>query len=628
MSSGETRKIAVGIDLGTTYSTASYINDLGRPVCVENGNGEVLTPSVVCIDSNSIVLGRDAIKASAFSPDSYFECFKREMGGDKSFSFQGLEVPPEVLSGLILDRLKTDVEKRIGSFRNAVITVPAYFDESRRQATVVAAELAGIDVLQIINEPTAAAVAYGFDLKSGDSKVVLVYDLGGGTFDVSILKIENGDFQTIATDGDVRLGGKDFDERLVDYLAEEFKKEHGFDPRQNNADLAQLWLDAEDTKRSLSEREVVPHVMYFQGLRHRIEISREKFDELTADLVGRSRTTVEMLMREANVGWNEIDELLLVGGSTRIPAVRQMLTAASGKSPNLSLNPDQVVSHGAAILCDSLMNKNVSKKLSLFNVSSHSLGVIGIHPKTFQKSNSIVIPRNTSLPFNATKRLITGKESQRSASIPVVEGESMRPEECMQIGECALRDLPLGLPKGTIINVHFSYDSGGRLAVSARIPKTRQSTAIVIERGRKLASGDLADWKQKLTGEASTGDSGHSSKLQRLDQLLMTIGREASTSNAADPVAAKRIATLHDDLRQKKKELTKLQNQQSLAESRSEAVQLSGKLARLSDEITSLELEANFAEIDMGRAFVQSSSEASRSSKPAQEARTLIAELS
>ena len=384
-------KIAVGIDLGTTYSTISYIDEHGKPICIENSIGQILTPSAVCLEATGIVVGSDAVKSSAFSPDKYFECFKREMGENKRFLCNGVETPPEVLSALVLEKLKADAEKRIGPFKDAVITVPAYFDENRRQATVVAAELAGINVLEIINEPTAAAVAFGVNQGPDCNKTILVYDLGGGTFDVSILKIENGNFTTIATDGDVQLGGKDFDERLINFLAEEFEKEHGVDPRQNSSDLSQLWCDAEETKRSLSEREEVPHVMFFSGHRHRVNVTRQKFNDLTADLVRRTGTTAEMLLREIGMTWDGIDDLLVVGGSSRIPAVREMLASISGKEPNYSMNPDQVVGHGAALLCHSLTNAKGDDQFSLVDVNSRSLGVIGIDPQTKEKFNHIAV---------------------------------------------------------------------------------------------------------------------------------------------------------------------------------------------------------------------------------------------
>ena len=619
-------KIAVGIDLGTTYSTISYIDEHGKPVCIENSIGQILTPSAVCLEATGIVVGSDAVKSSAFSPDKYFECFKREMGENKRFLCNGVETPPEVLSALVLEKLKADAEKRIGPFKDAVITVPAYFDENRRQATVVAAELAGINVLEIINEPTAAAVAFGVNQGPDCNKTILVYDLGGGTFDVSILKIENGNFTTIATDGDVQLGGKDFDERLINFLAEEFEKEHGVDPRQNSSDLSQLWCDAEETKRSLSEREEVPHVMFFSGHRHRVNVTRQKFNDLTADLVRRTGTTAEMLLREIGMTWDGIDDLLVVGGSSRIPAVREMLTSISGKEPNYSMNPDQVVGHGAALLCHSLTNAKGDDQFSLVDVNSRSLGVIGIDPQTKEKFNHIVIPKNTPLPFNATEIFVTGKIDQASVAIPVVEGESRRPEECVQIGKCSVRDLPRGLPVGTKIQVHFAYDSSGRLEVSARIPVARQSAATVIDRKTDRERQSLGAWKDRLTGKpvSQKNEPTSSDNLTRLDALFQEI---ASTSSSGDPKIEKRISQLRKDLEAKRKKHQEAQQKQANSPNRAEAVQYSSILSKLSKGIASIEAEIKFTEIECGRQIVLAGKEGFGEAAQAEEARELMAKL-
>ncbi len=619
-------KTAVGIDLGTTYSTISYIDDHGKPVCIENSIGQILTPSAVCLEATGIVVGGDAVKSSAFSPDKYFECFKREMGENKKFLCNGVETPPEVFSALVLEKLKADAEKRIGPFRDAVITVPAYFDENRRQATVAAAELAGINVLEIINEPTAAAVAFGVNQGPGCNKTVLVYDLGGGTFDVSILKIEDGNFTTVATDGDVQLGGKDFDERLINFLAEEFEKEHGVDPREDSSDLSQLWCDAEETKRSLSEREEVPHVMFFSGKRHRVNVTREKFNDLTADLVRRSCSTAELLLRGASMSWESIDDLLIVGGSSRIPAVREMLTTMSGKEPNYSMNPDQVVGHGAALLCHSLTNAKEDERFNLVDVNSRSLGVIGMEPKTKQKFNHIVIPKNTPLPFNAIKNFVTGKVGQASVAIPVVEGESRRPEECVQIGKCSVRDLPKGLPVGTKITVSFSYDSSGRLAVSARIPATRQSASTVIDRKNTAEKQSLSQWKDRLMGKqvSKKNPPSSSDKLSRLDALFREI---ASTSSSGDPKIEKRINQLDKDLEAKQKKHQEAEQKQVTSPSRAEAVQYSSVLSKLSKGIASIEAEIKYAEIECGRQIVLAGKEGFGEAAQAEEARELMAEL-
>ena len=277
----------VGIDLGTTYSLVAFLDATGRPTTVPNSWGDLLTPSAVFCDDDDIVVGKEAVKNAALAPDRYAECFKRDMGG-MSFrhKIRDLNVPPEVLSAFVLERLKKDAEQRLGPIREVVVTVPAFFDETRRKATQDAGRLAGLEVLDIINEPTAAAVAYGYHCGLLDSETknaispqqVLVYDLGGGTFDVTILRIEGTRFRALATDGDVLLGGKDFDERLVNHLAEKFLAAHGVDPRSDPQDATQLWLDAQEAKHSLSERSKTTVLCFHAGIRMRIEVTRDEFE--------------------------------------------------------------------------------------------------------------------------------------------------------------------------------------------------------------------------------------------------------------------------------------------------------------------------------------------------------------
>ena len=280
----------VGIDLGTTYSAVAYVDSTGRPCTLPNGSGDLLTPSALFFDEDGVVVGREAVRSSTVNPESYAECFKRDMGSVwLRRKVRGLEVPPEVLSAFVLQRLKTDAERRLGPLRKAVITVPAFFDETRRRATQKAGRLAELEVLDIINEPTAAAIAYGhsrgfLDVSaSGGNRGlqrVLVYDLGGGTFDVTILEIEGARFRAVATDGDVFLGGKDFDQRLVDHLAREFADAHGADPRSDPQDAAQLWLDAQEAKHALSERSRATVVCFHAGIRMRMEVTRNEFEEM------------------------------------------------------------------------------------------------------------------------------------------------------------------------------------------------------------------------------------------------------------------------------------------------------------------------------------------------------------
>ena len=453
----------VGIDLGTTFSVLAYVDSTGRPVTVPNALGDLLPASAVFFDDNDVIVGREARKSSVVNPDTFAECFKRDMGtAAYRQKIRGCDVPPEVLSAFILQRMKHDAEPRLGPIQKAVITVPAFFDETRRRATQEAGRLAGLEVLDIINEPTAAAVAFGhqhgfLNLRTGGVEKplrVLVYDLGGGTFDVTVLEIIGTQFRALATDGDVQLGGRDFDERLVSYLAEQFQAAHGVDPRSDSQDAAQLWLDATEAKHSLTERAKTNVVCFHAGIRFRQEVSRQQFEDMTRDLLERTGTTSSLVVNQAGLTWDQIDRVLLVGGATRMPMVVDMLRGVTGKEPDRSVSPDEVVAHGAALYAEMLMGRgsgSTNPQCELVNVNSHSLGVVGYDKKLRQKINAVLIPKNTQLPFRASRTFCTARADQRDVLVPVVEGESHRPEDCIQLGKCVVHNLPPDLPAGTAV---------------------------------------------------------------------------------------------------------------------------------------------------------------------------------
>ena len=348
----------IGIDLGTTFSAMAYLDRDGKPVTIPNAEGDLTTPSVVLFESETeVIVGREARRASLAEPDRVAEDVKRYMGDDfYPRVLLGQRLSPITLSAMILRKLMQDARARAGSIDGAVITVPAYFDEFRRQATAAAAELAGLRLLDIINEPTAAALAYAYrgfvadgTVARGQPRTVLVYDLGGGTFDVTLLRTVGGDLTVLATAGDVRLGGRDWDERLFNHLADLFVREHGDDPRDDPLSRQQLMSLAEEAKKDLSRRTHTPYVVNHAGKSLRGQITRAEFDQLTADLLFRSESRVSRVLRDAGLAWDAVDELLAVGGSTRMPQVQEMLQRISGKTPNTSVSPDEAVAHGAAI---------------------------------------------------------------------------------------------------------------------------------------------------------------------------------------------------------------------------------------------------------------------------------------
>ncbi len=426
-------KLAVGIDLGTTYSAIAWLDDTGRPQTLVNGEGDKLTPSAVLFEGDNVVVGKEAIKALATEADDVATRAKRSLGA-RFFErpLGGRHYPPEAIQAWVLNKLKMDASRQIGPVTHAVITVPAYFDEVRRKATQDAGYIAGLEVLDIINEPTAAAIAYGFREGLADASVagdaaplrILVYDLGGGTFDVTVLEIDRANFVALATDGDVSLGGNDWDDRLVDFVAEKFIEKHGKDPRLDANVLGRLWRECEDAKRTLSAREKTAIACDYRGLAVRVEITRQQFEQMTADLLERTAFTTKETLLASGLAWGDMNRVLLVGGSTRMPAVRKMLRDLSGKEPDVSVSPDEAVAHGAALRAGQLLASEENRRFQIKNVNSHSLAVVGTETATRLERCAILIPRNTPLPVMAKRIFKTQKANQTSILVPVVEGES------------------------------------------------------------------------------------------------------------------------------------------------------------------------------------------------------------
>ncbi|HVC94290.1 MAG TPA: Hsp70 family protein, partial [Pirellulales bacterium] len=596
-------QLPIGIDLGTTYSVVAYVDATGRPTTVPNQAGDLLTPSAVAFEAGLVIVGKEAVKGSVLEPDAYADCFKRDMGrGHFRRQVGGHEVPPEVLNGFLLERLKQDAERRLGPIRRVVITVPAFFDETRRKATQEAGKLAGLEVLDIINEPTAAAVAFGYqqatlrgpNAPAADGERVLVYDLGGGTFDVSILEVQGRSFRTLATDGDVQLGGKDFDERLVGHLASRFLAAHGVDPRGDARDAAQLWLDAQEAKHALSERSKTTVVMFHAGVRMRLDVTRGEFEELTRDLLERTRSTTAQVVKQARLDWPRIDRVLLVGGSTRMPMVGEMLKQLTGREPDRSQSADEVVAHGAALYAAMLLGEEGndgkdgdagSPRFELVNVNSHSLGVVGTDPRTGQKVNVILIRKNTPLPYHKVKRFQTARPNQDSVKVAVVEGESKRPEYCIALGECVVRDLPAGLPAGTPVEVEYAYAANGTLTVRARVTKARQSAAVEIHRPGARELGDLDAWRRRLCGsaiaiaassalpEAGAPPADRSAVRREIDELFLRMGQARLERKVPGAWEHSRQAALAaaEELRKAEHEAAQLEAARRSAASASEA---------------------------------------------------------
>ncbi len=503
---------AIGIDLGTTYSVIALLDSTGRPQTIQNAEGDVITPSVVLFDKSSVVVGKEAVKAAALEPDQIAEFAKRDMGCSAySRTINGEHFPPEVIQSFVLEKLKRDAEKKLGAFRKAVITVPAYFNEPRRKATQDAGHLAGLDVLDIINEPTAAAIMFGvqrgFLTTEGAAEQhekILVYDLGGGTFDVTLMEIDGKNYTAIATAGDVYLGGIDWNRRLVDLIAEEYKSKYRFDLRENPGALQRLMQAAEDAKRALTAREETTITFEHSGDGIRLPVTRQQFESITSDLLERTRLTVRNVLKDARVEWNEVTRLLLVGGSTRMPMVQRMLEEESGKTVDCSLSADEAVAHGAAIYAGLLMNtdEDATPSIIVKNVNSHDLGVLGVEPETGRPRRRIMIPRNTALPATKTTKFQTLRDNQPSVVVNIIEGGDVAGNESTPIGKCIVCGLPPGLPAGTHVKVVFTYEQNGRLTVQAELPTVKRQAALTLERASGLSERKLQEWHDRLQNQS------------------------------------------------------------------------------------------------------------------------------
>jgi molecular chaperone DnaK len=509
------RPMAVGIDLGTTFSSIAYLDEMGRPQTIPNAEGDNATPSMILFDEDEVVVGKEAIKAMAMDMQSVASCPKRDVGDWAYHRPICLRhYPPEVLEAWVLRKLMLDARRQIGHFTQAVITVPAFFDEVRRKATQDAGYIAGLDVIDIINEPTAAALAFAhqqglFDpaAEHAASQTMLIYDLGGGMFDVAVMQIQGRHLRTLATDGDLRLGGLDWDERLAEYVADQFMQQHGEDPRTDPNTWGRLWRDCEEAKRTLSTRTRTHINCHFRGHVASVPITRQQFQELTADLLDRTASTTRQVLASSGLSQSDIDRVLLVGGSTRMPAVRELVERLSGRKPDVSISPDEAVAHGAALHAHLVLARQggFPQPFQITNVNSHSLGILAADSVTRKRQNAILIPRQTPLPATARRVFLTEKDDQRSVLVKIIQGESSDPNDCSQLGKCVVRDLPSGLPRHTPVDVCFQYEENGRLTVSVTLPRAAKEVQHQLTRANSLGVDELNHWRQVVAGVAGEG---------------------------------------------------------------------------------------------------------------------------
>lgn len=551
--------IPVGIDLGTTFSVIAHLDAQGRPWTLRNAEGDPTTPSVVFFDRSTPIVGKEAVKAAELEPDRVAICAKRDIGSSSySRDIHGLQMPPEVIEACILSKLKRDAEMTIGPIEQVVITVPAYFNEPRRKATQDAGRLAGLEVIDIINEPTAAAIAFGVQRgllssqgTAQNKERFLVYDLGGGTFDVTLMEIEGQDFKAVATAGDVYLGGMDWDRRIVDFLAEQFQALHGGDDlRDDPATLTRLMKEAEDAKRALTARTEVTIIFSHEGQGIRLPLGRGQFEDMTRDLVERTRFTTRKLLKDAGCKWSDLTRLLVVGGATRMPMIQQMLEEELGRPADRSLSADEAVAHGAAIYAGfKLSGKSAAPRSkvvgSVTNVNSHDLGVLGIEPATGRPRTSVIIARNTPLPAVRKGRFATRRDNQPSVVVHVVEGGDASGNNATAIGKFTVAGLPPGLPANTPVEVVFRYAENGRLLVKASVPSVGREAGMTIERASGLTDDLLQQWQEALAqGLAVPDELEGAEPIEVVDEpaappgeAVPQLGEETNERSAAEPAA-------------------------------------------------------------------------------------------
>jgi len=547
----------IGIDLGTTNSCVAILEG-GSPEVITNAEGERVTPSVVAFtEDGERLVGRLAKRQAITNPKNTIASIKRKMGTDHrvkvTVNGKTEEYTPEQISAMILQKLKHDAEAHLGGkIEKAVITVPAYFNDSQRQATKDAGSIAGLEVMRIINEPTAAALAYGLD-KEHD-QTILVYDLGGGTFDVSILEIGDGVFDVLATDGDTHLGGDDFDQRIIDWLVDEFRKDTGIDLTNDPSAMQRLKDAAEAAKKELSSRmETTINLPYItadaSGPKHlEKKLSRAKFEGMIDDLLQRTIDIVEGTLREANKTADDIDQVVLVGGSTRIPKVQELIGSRIPGKINREINPDEVVACGAAIQGGVLAGE--IDEIVLLDVTPLTLSI-----ETLGGVATPLIERNTTIPTEKTKTFTTAEDNQPAVEIHVVQGERKMAADNKSLGRFQLTGLPpapRGVPQ---IDVTFSIDADGILHVTAKDKATGKSSSITIKDSSRLDETEIE--KMRKEAEAHAEEDRKKAELaevrNRADQLVYTV--EKALSDLGEKVPPAKRSEIEDMIRNLREKL-------------------------------------------------------------------------
>ena len=513
---------AVGIDLGTTNSVVAVLEG-GEPTVIANAEGNRTTPSIVAFKSEEVLVGELAKRQAVTNPDNTVRSIKRHIGTNWKESFEGKDYTPQEISARILQKLKRDAESYLGDdVTDAVITVPAYFNDAERQATKEAGQIAGLNVLRIINEPTAASLSYG--LENNEDQKILVFDLGGGTFDVSILEISEGVFEVKSTSGDSKLGGDDWDQRVMDWLIEKFKSSTGIDLSNDKMAIQRVQEGAEKAKielSSTSETEInLPFITANDaGPQHLLEkLSRSEFEKITADLVERTKEPVENALSDAGMKFSDIDHVILVGGSTRMPSVQQLVKSLTGKDPHKGVNPDEVVASGAAIQAGVL--KGDVKDVLLLDVTPLTLGV-----ETKGGIMTKMIERNTTIPTKRSEVFSTAENNQTQVEIHILQGEREMASGNKSLGRFTLTDIPAAMAGTPQIEVTFDIDANGIVNVNAKDLGTGKEQAITITGGTALEDDEI----ERMIKDAEQHANEDAKKKELVETRNMAEGMVTST---------------------------------------------------------------------------------------------------
>ena len=576
----------IGIDLGTTNSCVAVMEG-GKPVVIANSEGQRTTPSVVAFTkSGERLVGEPAKRQAVTNADRTISSIKRHMGTDYKVTIDGKDYTPQEISAMILQKLKADAESYLGeTVTEAVITVPAYFNDAQRQATKDAGRIAGLDVKRIINEPTAAALAYGLD-NEGEQKI-MVYDLGGGTFDVSLIEIGDGVIEVLATSGNNHLGGDDFDKKLMDYMIEDFKSKEGIDLSKDTMALQRINVAAEQAKKELSSAgKTTINLPYItataEGPKHfEMELTRAKFDEITADLVEKTAEPVKNALSDAGVSASELGKVLLVGGSTRIPAVQEKVKQLTGKEPNKSLNPDECVALGASVQAGKLAGDAGAGDVLLLDVTPLTLSI-----ETMGGIATHMIERNTTIPTKKSQIFSTAADNQSAVDINVVQGEREFAKDNKSLGQFRLDGIPAakrGVPQ---IEVTFDIDANGIVNVSAKDLGTGKEQHITITGGSNMSDEEI----DKAVKEAAQFEAADKKKKEgvelRNDADSMIFQTEKALAEVGDKLDAADKETVEADIKALKDLVEKVKDNDELtAEQMDEIKTAKDKLVESSQKV-------------------------------------------